>query len=307
MKLTIPKNLTRSFGKFGLILKKHSPEILVTAGVVGTVATTVVACKATVKAADIIENHRKDMDTIHEASKLEDADYTPADAKKDTTIVYTKTAINFAKLYGPAAIMGIMSITSILAGTRILKKRNVAIAAAYATVDKGFKEYRNRVVERFGKEIDRELKYNIKAKEIEEIVTDTNGKDHVEKSIVDDAVVNEYSDYSRVFDESCPAWTKDPEQNMMFLKMQQCHANDILKQKGYLFLNDVYKMLGFPASKAGQVVGWIYDESADHIGDNYVDFGIYDISNERRRAFINGYERNIILDFNVDGDVLDML
>lgn len=309
MKFSLPANVTRKFYKVGLTLKKHSPEILVVLGVAGTVATTVVACKATTKAGDILEEHNKKIEEIHEAAALNDSDYTEQDQKKDTAIVYTHTALDFAKLYGPAVLLGTLSITSILAGTSIFKKRNVALAAAYATVDKGFKEYRSRVVERFGKEIDKELKYNIKAKEIEETVTDKKGKEKVEKTIVNDATVNEYSDYARIFDETCPAWVKDPEQNLMFLKLQQNHANDILKRRGYLFLNEVYNMLGFQASKAGQVVGWIYDESLDHDGDNYVDFGIYNnaIKDESKRLFINGYERSIILDFNVDGDILDML
>ena len=309
MKFSLPANVTRKFYKVGLTLKKHSPEILVVFGVAGTVATTVVACKATTKAGDILEEHNKKIEEIHEAAALNDPDYTEQDQKKDTAIVYTHTVLDFAKLYGPAVLLGTLSITSILAGTSIFKKRNVALAAAYATVDKGFKEYRGRVVERFGKEIDKELKYNIKAKEIEETVTDKKGKEKVEKTIVNDATVSEYSDYARIFDETCPAWVKDPEQNLMFLKLQQNHANDILKRRGYLFLNEVYNMLGFQASKAGQVVGWIYDESLNHDGDNYVDFGIYNnaIKDESKRLFINGYERSIILDFNVDGDILDML
>ena len=309
MKFSLPSNVTRSFYKIGFALKKHSPEILVVTGVVGTVATTVIACKATTKAGEIVEKHNEEMDKIHAAVELNDPDYTEQDQKKDTALVYTKTIIDFAKLYAPAVILGAMSITSILAGTNILKKRNVAIAAAYATIDKGFKEYRGRVVERFGKEIDNELKYNIKAQEIEETVVDKKGKEKTEKVIVNNATVSEYSDYAKVFDETCPAWVKDSEQNLMFLKLQQNYANDLLKKRGYLFLNEVYKMIGFPATKAGQVVGWIYDESGKHGGDNYVDFGIYDnaLNDEAKRLFINGYERSIILDFNVDGDILDML
>ena len=92
----------------------------------------------------------------------------------------------------------------------------------------------------------------------------------------------------------------------MFLFKQQNYANDTLKARGYLFLNEVYDMLGIPRTKAGQVVGWIYDEKHP-IGDNFVDFGIVDVNNERSRAFMNGYERSIILDFNVDGNILDLI
>ena len=228
------------------------------------------------------------------------------DSKKDLAIVYAQTGLKLVKLYAPSVILGALSITSILASNNILRKRNVALAAAYATVDKGFKEYRSRVVDRFGKELDRELKYNIKAKEIEETVIDEKGKEKTVKKTINVADPNEYSDYARFFDDGCTGWDKDPEYNLMFLKRQQQHANDMLQARGYLFLNDVYEMLGIPKTKAGQIVGWVYDEECP-IGDNFVDFGIYDYDKEKCRDFVNGYERTILLDFNVDGNILDMM
>ena len=121
---------------------------------------------------------------------------------------------------------------------------------------------------------------------------------------MDDKIKNkEFSDYARFFDESCPAWEKDAEYNLMYLKKQQTYCNDLLKMKGHLFLNDVYDMLGIPKIKAGQVVGWIYDEK-NPIGDNYVDFGLY---KERNEDFINGFENVALLEFNVDGNILDRI
>ena len=115
-----------------------------------------------------------------------------------------------------------------------------------------------------------------------------------------------YSDYARFFDAASPCWQNDPEYNLMFLKAQQQYANDLLRAKGRLFLNDVYDMLGIEKTKAGQVVGWVYDRENPN-GDNFVDFGIYDMSKERVRAFVNGYETNILLDFNVDGNIWDLM
>lgn len=298
---------SRSFNKIGLKLKKHSPEILVIAGVVGTVASAVMACKATTKSGKIVDEMHEQMDQIHEVAKMGREDYTEQDIKKDTTIVYAQTGLKFAKLYGPSVILGTLSITSILTGHNILRKRNIALAAAYTAVDKGFKEYRSRVVERFGKEIDHELRYNIKAKQFDKSVTDEKtGKEKVTKETVNVVNPDIYSDYARFFDEGCAGWTKDPEYNLMFLKNQQRYANDKLKAQGYLFLNDVYEQLGIPKTKAGQVVGWIYDEKQP-IGDNFIDFGIYDSYIEANRNFVNGYERTILLDFNVDGNILDMM
>lgn len=308
-KAEIVNSVTRTFHKAAFKFKKHSPEILVVAGIVGVVGSTVMACKATTKLDTILDKAKSNIDKIHDCVEHPETlpePYTEEDSKKDLTIVYTKTAVEVAKLYAPAVIIGGLSITAILAGHNITRKRNVALAAAYTAVDKGFKEYRGRVVERFGEALDKELKYNIKTKEVEEIVTNDDGSETVVKKTLEVADPNTYSDYARFFDDGCTGWTKDPEFNLMFLRDQQRYANDLLKSKGCLFLNEVYDMLGIPRCKAGQVVGWIYDEKHP-VGDNFVDFGIYDIHSEAKRNFVNGYERTILLDFNVDGNILDMI
>lgn len=295
--------------RIGFKIKKASPEIMVVAGVVGVVTSTVMACKATTKVNDILEETRKQVDDVHNVldSDVVSADeYTNDDAKKDLAIIYTQTGVKLIKLYAPSVIVGALSITGILASHKILKKRNVALTAAYATIDRSFKEYRGRVVERFGKELDRELRYNIKAQEIEEKTVDKDGNETIEKKTVSVVDPNMYSDYARIFDNGSMGWTKDPEYNLMFLKLQQNQANDRLRAQGYLFLNDVYDMLGIPRTKAGQIVGWIYDKE-NPVGDNFVDFGIYDIYNEKACDFVNGRERSIVLDFNVDGNILDMI
>ena len=150
------------------------------------------------------------------------------------------------------------------------------------------------------------MKYNIKSQELEETVVDEKGKEKTVKKTVGVVDPNEISDYAKFFDESCAGWSKDPEYNLLFLKKQQNWANDKLKAQGHLFLNEVYDMLGIDRTKYGNVVGWIYDEKNPN-GDNFVDFGIYDIYSDRARAFVNGYERNILLDFNVDGPILDLI
>ena len=313
----IANNFTRTFNKVGIQLKKHSPEILVVAGVVGTATSTVMACKATTKVNDVLADSKEELDKIHVAGeRLEKGEelicadgshYTEENHKKDLAIVYTKSAIKVAKLYAPSVILGALSITAILSSNNILRKRNVALAAAYTAVDKSFKEYRGRVVERFGKELDHELRYNIKAKEFEETVVDEKtGKEKKVKKTVEVSELDQYSDYAKFFDEGCAGWSKDPEKNLFFLRRQQDYANEVFKAKGHLFLNDVYDMLGIPRTKAGQIVGWIYDEK-NPIGDNFIDFGIYDTHKEANRSFVNGYERTILLDFNVDGNILDLI
>lgn len=309
MKTDFMNNLTRSFHKFGFQIKKYSPEILLVTGVVGTVASAVMACKATTKAGDILENTQQKVNAINEV-KTNPAyadQYSEEDAKKDLAIVYGQTAIDFIKLYGPSVLLGVASIGCILASHNIIHKRNVAISAAYAAANTSFKEYRGRVIERFGKELDKELRYNVKAQEIEETVTNEDGTETVVKRTVEFADPNLESDYARFYDDGCIGWTKDPETNLIFLKHVQAMFNDKLQREGRVYLNDVYKALGIPTTKAGQVVGWIWDDSDDPVGDNYIDFGIYDTRNERKRAFVNGHERVILLDFNVDGNIWELM
>lgn len=307
--LAIVNNMSRSMHKVGFKFNKHSPEILIVAGVVGTVASAVMACKATLKVNDILEETKVEIDkvkTVVADESISEEKYSEQDAKKDLAVIYAHAGLKFAKLYGPSIILGALSVTSILASNNILRKRNLALAAAYKAVDTGFKEYRSRVVERFGEELDRELRYNVKAKEIEETVTDKNGKEKTVKKTINVADPNVYSDYARCYDDGCKGWEKDSEYNLMFLRHTQEFMNQKLRAQGYLFLNDVYDALGIPRTRAGQVVGWIYDEKNPH-GDNYVDFGIYDLYKEGSRDFVNGYERTIWLDFNVDGNILDLI
>ncbi len=303
---SIVKSASGMAHKVGFKLKKHSPEILVATGVVGVVTSGVMACKATMKANEILESHHDNMDTIQRAADLNDPSYTAEDIRKDTAIVYTQTAMKFVKLYAPAVLLGIASIGCIIGSHNILKKRNVALAAAYTAVDKSYKEYRDRVVERFGDAVDKELRYGVKAKEFEEKTTDSKGKEKTVKNKVAVADPNMYSDYARVYDDGCAGWSKNAEYNLMFLKNCQNWANEQLKIRGHLFLNEVYDMLGIPRTKAGQVVGWVYNEK-NPVGDNFVDFGIYNLNIEKARDFVNGYERSIVLDFNVDGPIYDLI
>ena len=305
--LEIVNKITFAAHKAFFKVKKHSPEILITAGVIGTVASAVMACKATTKLSDILEDSKEQINQVHnflEDDKIPESQYSKEDGNKDLAIIYAQTGIKLVKLYAPAVALGALSITSIVASNSILRKRNIALAAAYTTVDKTFKRYRNNVIDRFGEKIDKELRYGIKAREIEEIVVDDDGNEKTVKKTVEAAdPVSMYSDYAKIYDAGCNGWTKDAEFNLMFLRHTQAQANDILKRRGYLFLNEVYDMLGFQRTKAGQVMGWIYDEE-NPIGDNFVDFGIYNTDIEKARDFVNGIERVIILDFNVT-NILD--
>lgn len=302
------EKMIRMYNNSKNVVEKHSPEILAGVGVVGVVASTVMACKATMKLNDILEESKETRDKIKEveSNPRYEEQYSHEDAKKDLTINYTQTAMKIAKLYAPAVILGSASLGCLLASNDILRKRNAALSAAYMTVDKSFKEYRQRVVDRFGEEVEKEIRYNIKAEEVTSTVVTEDGSETTVTETIKTMDPNLYSDYAKFFDEASPYWQKDPEYNLMFLKSQQQYATDLLRARGRLFLNEVYDMLGIEKTKAGQIVGWVYNPT-NPIGDNFVDFGIFDMSKERVRAFVNGYEPNILLDFNVDGNIWDLM
>ena len=301
------EKLMKTYKKVELKAIKHSPEILAGVGVVGVVGSLVLACKATTKLSDVLEESKEQLDKIKEvaANPAYEEKYSQDDAKKDTTITYVQTAMKVTKLYAPSVILCASSLGCLLASNNILKKRNAALSAAYMTVDKSFKEYRKRVADRFGEEVEKEIRYNIKAEEITKVDEDGNEVTETVKVMDGTDDPNSYSDYARFFDESCAAWQNDAEYNLTFLKAQQQYANDLLKARGRLFLNEVYRMLGIDETKAGQVVGWVYNPD-NPTGDNFVDFGIYNMQRERVRAFVNGYEPNILLDFNVDGVIWNL-
>ena len=306
--------VTRTIKKTGFKLKKYSPEILIVTGVIGTVTSAIMACKATTKVSDILDKAKEDIDSVKECREKsnnndlpENEVYTEEDSKKDLTIIYAQTGVKLVKLYAPSVILGALSLTGIISSHNILRKRNVALAAAYMTVDKSFKDYRGRVIERFGENMDRELRYNIKAKEIEETVEDEKGKKKKIKTTVETVEdPNGISAWSRIWQEGNPGWTKDAQHNKYILTQLQNQANDMLRSRGHLFLNEVYDMLGYPRIKEGNIIGWIYDEK-NPVGDNYVDFGIFNIHREPSRDFVNGREPSVLLDFNVDGNILDRI
>lgn len=302
-KTEIMKSVNGVTSKAVMKLKKHSPEILVVAGIAGTVVSAVLACKATTKVAEILDETKGTLDTIHdgmETGAINGQEYTTEDGKKDTVVVYAQTGMKLAKLYGPATILGTLSITSILASNNILRKRNVALGVAYAAIDKSFKEYRGRVIERFGEQVDTELKYGIKAKKFEEIEVDPEtGKEKKVKKTVMVADPNLQSDYAVYFDSKSRNYETNPDYNRMFLKAQQAFANDKLQTRGHLFLNEVLDDLDLPRTPAGQIVGWTKDGP-----DGYVNFRIVEVERETEDG---RHEPTLLLDFNVEGNIWEKM
>lgn len=290
----VPAAIGRTVARSALLAQKNSPGLLLGAGIVGTVAGTVLACKATLKMDSVVSEAKDKLDT---ARTLEHDDYSERDRQKDISLIYVKTSVEVVKLYAPAIIVGGIAIACLTRSHNILSKRNAGLTAAYTALEKGFNEYRARVVDKYGEDVDQELRYGY------EVVEVGKGK---KKELVKRVAPGEPSIYARFFDEYCgPKWGPDAEYNLIFLKAQQNYANDMLHARGHVFLNEVYDMLGIPRSEAGSVVGWLRTEN--NSSDNHVSFGVFDGRTQVARDFVNGREGAILLDFNVDGVIYDKI
>lgn len=296
-------------GKAEFTIKKNSPEILLGAGIVGFVGTVVLACRATCRADEVLEFHRRKIKDIEDAKEIADADpegemsYDIEIYRQDKAIRYLKTTGNLAKLYAPTVAVGALSLACILTSRNIMQKRYLGVVAAYNGLSAAFEEYRKRVRDEYGEGLDKHFRYGTTYEELP--VYDENGKKTKEKEQVEKTetgMVMQTDDSCRFFDSSNPNWDKNPAFSMMWLRGQQNILNDILHTRGHVFLNEVYDALGFPHTPQGAVLGWIDGE-----GDNCIDFGLYDQNKENVRRFVNGVDNVIMLEFNHDGVIWDKI
>lgn len=291
----LPETVGRMIAHNTLLVQKNSPELLFAAGIVGMVGSTVLACRATLKLDEVLDEAQRKLEL---AKTLQHDEYSEKDRSRDVSLIYFQTSVKTVKIYGPAIIVGGLSVAALTKSHTILTKRNAALTAAYAALEKGFNEYRARVIEKYGEEQDRNFRYG--TQQVEVVDPDTN-----RKKIVTRVGPGEPSIYARFFDYSSSSWSKEPEYNLIFLKCQQNYANDLLRARGHVFLNEVYDMLGIPRSKAGAVVGWLLSRHGET--DNFINFGVFDGRTDQARDFVNGAEGAILLDFNVDGVIYDKI
>ena len=320
-KKEIMTKATQVLSKTAFKLKKASPTIMVIGAAIGGVTATVLACKATLKAQDILAEHKTNVEKIHKAKdkvdsgeiKLSEGEtYTEKDMKDDITKQYLKTGLKLAKVYAPAVGLGAASLGCMFGSHHIMTKRNATLTAAYIALEQTFNSYKNRVTDRFGERVQRELEQNIKAVEVETKKVDENGVEEVVKEYRD---IAEQADdpCSLIFDETVDTWQRDADLNRNYLLLMESAANKRLRTQGHLFLNEVLSMIGTHGGQslrtpAGQIIGWIYDPDSTSL-HNRVDFGItnYAPNNEALNSFLRGEERSVILHFNCDGIIIDKI
>ena len=289
----------RLIAKSGLLLRKHSHEILTYGGIVGGIGAAVLACKATLKLEDTLDEGKDNITYVKES--FENAEEPTKEERKELSIAYGQTTLNVVKLYLPAVTLGVASVASILAGHNIISKRSAAYAAAYTSVNDAFKGYRERVAAKYGEEAERDIYFD---KHDEEIVTE-NEDGSTDTTTIETSGTN-YSPFAVFFDSTSSEWKNDPEANKFFLMQQERWCNERLKRNGFLTINEVYDCLDLPKTTAGMVAGWIYDEEHP-VGDNMVNFNLDDATSEATRRFMNGLEPVVLLDFNIDGDIYKLM
>lgn len=270
----VPAVVTRSVSRTGLKAKSASPHIFFGVGIVSMVTSTVLACRATLKLESTLDEIQTDVDHTRLANN----------GGRELTKAYLRAGGKLAKLYGPSATFGVVGIAS-LSGSHVqLTRRNTALMSAYAGLQQAFEAYKARTAEQVGEERELDIRHGLEQQK---------GVGRVGDPL-------NLSQYARFFDELNPEWEKDNETNRMFLECQLQYFNYRLQSRGHVFLNEVYERLGFEHTREGALVGWIWQGE----GDDYISFGLHDVRNSR---FLNGTERSVLLDFNVDGLIYDKI
>lgn len=291
----IPKSVSKAVGRQTLKLQKHSPKILLGVGIIGFGATVVTASMATLKVSDILEEHMEANEAAKDLFEQEE-EYDEKVYNKDRFYILSKTILSLGKLYGPSIALGAISIGCFVGSYNIMESRNVGLLAAYKTVDEAYKKYQKYVEDEFGEERAEDIRLRTEESEVKQ----EDGKTKKTRTVTGDSP----SMYARFFDDSNRNYQSEGQLNRMFLSSQQNYANDLLIARGHILLNDVYDMLGLERTSAGAVVGWVINDDGT---DNFVDFGIFNSDVLEKRMFVNGEENAILLDFNVNGVVYDLI
>lgn len=280
--------------------KAHGPSILVGAGILGMAVTTYRAVKES-------ETAQIELDTI---------EYNLANAKntKEKAIVYANGTKNLAYNYKTTLLGFTLSTTAILTGYSIMKKRYLGATMAITVLSKQFDTYRKACIEENGVAADHRYMNGLTKKKMD--VIDENGKKKKEDCLVDTNGIDENFSYCRYFDDEEAGSVYDKKNktmNIAIINMANTTLNETLKARGHVLLNDAYEALGLTRTYAGGVTGWLSRAFYENVleseywasADNYINI-TYDIVKKFDKE-TGEYKDSILLDFNVDGVVIDKI
>lgn len=310
--------------KFGMILnkvgfwtKRKSPELLVAGAIIAAAGSIVLAIKATPKAEIVLANANTKIKRIksdmHDDNKIANHEYSVSLGKKELTKVYALTTLELGKLYLPTAIGFSLTVAGILNSHKIMKGRNMALAAAYTTLENGYRSYRERVAAKVGEAVENDIFRNMYSEKKEVTELDANGNEITKVKAVKGPHVKVDSDFAVIYDSNAKEWLRDTNMVLNNLAMKEKWLNQKLIYTKALFLYEVYEELGIDIyslgekkAQASRVLGWIYDPE-DNSRDSYISIGLFDRMGNRNEYAMNALRNNdqeLFLEFNVDGDIL---
>lgn len=288
----------------GLWTKKHAPELLLAGGIAGFGGALYFTAKAAVETEDIPEEFlevREDVET-----------------KKEIVELYSTTALAYAKSYAPAAGFAAFSLTCFCASYGVLKKRYVALGAAYTALETAYQTYRQRVIDDAG--VDKDRYYLTGVKPTKKTVVDEDGnKEKISVIEGDVDVANPYAFKFSKYKENGEInkqWQNDAHMNRNVVLghqdwfdnqlFERCTLNsrgEVIK-RGSVMLNEMRTLLGEDPTPTGAIVGNRYSNGEPGC-NGYIDFRIIEGMEEDPETGL--YIPYIIIDPNVDGMIYDLL
>lgn len=213
----------------------NSPSILTALGVTGTLTTAYLTGKASFKSADVINKEQFKIN-LHE---LHRHDLT---FKEKVRLVWT--------YYIPPTVAGAGTVAAVICANRISSKRAAAMAAAYSISEKAYAEYKEKVVEKLGAKKEQTARDEIAQQRV-----DANPVGKNEVIITGGGEVLCYDLYTGRYFFS----------DMESLRRAENEVNLYVLHNDYATLNDFYRYIGLPNTKAGEEVGWTTDMTLEII------------------------------------------
>lgn len=293
-------------------LKNASPQILVVSGIVGIVGTVVLACKATRHLDETVNAAKEEIEEVHEKREtLSEEEYPDKEMKKELTKVYVKNGMKIVKLYAPSVILGTLSVGGILKSNDILRKRNMALSAAYATLDSGFKAYRKRVVEKYGEDEDTALRLGTRTEKVEETI-EVDGKKKKVKTPYE-VVDGESGENGIYYFSDSVLYQGIDDYDINVINGRQKLSNNLFQKNGVYLVKEALDILGFEGDLVDPkkhpellTLGWL---KGDKDCDGRVDYRAHrvlrDIVDKETGEIVRIVD--YALDFNHDGNVYSRL
>lgn len=298
MKISLPNSVTSRVAMKSLVFQKHSPQILFYGGLALMGATVVSACQGALRLEGTLDDIRRDREALQVNVATFPDRYSDRDITKLNTYITVRGGAKLVTLFAPTLVLSVAAVACLTGSNNILNRRNAGLSAALASTERALAKYRERVIDTYGEDVDRDMMYE--SETIKRKVVQADGSTKTEKVKVYGAGRSPYACiWGR---DTSDEWEPLPEYNLAKLRSIQTHANFQLEAKGHVFLNDVFDELGLPRTPAGAVVGWLSEERGGV--DGFVDLGV--LSQGEEVAFLDfmtGREDHLLLDFNVDGEI----